>query len=157
MDRTSKKIVVLTYIATLICMGIYIYLRRMEYTCFKEISVERCRTDKEMVICIEGLTDSDYIIISGYAYWKNEEYKNFSCSIVLREMDTNCYYKIPTQAVSRPDLSTESLNFDKTGFCARVSKKKGEFGARLYEICYLAENDGESYLVHTNEYMGTKQ
>lgn len=156
MDKVCKKVIIASYIVTGISLSIFVWLRNCEYTYFKEISTEEYVIDEGAKICIEGLTDSDYIIISGYAYWEDCEYKNFSCDIALRDVKTNRYYKIPTQAVSRPDLLKENLNFDKTGFYARVSKRKGEFGEHLYEICYLAENNGNFYLVHTKEYMGTE-
>lgn len=159
-EQNKKRAVILLYLCAFLMTAIYIAIRWKEYTLFCPFDITQY-TDvtEQAVFDVENLIDSDYVIINGYCYLPNYEYKTIKYDVVLLEQNNGLAYKIPTQVVERPDLleDNNSLDFDKVGFYARASKKKGQFGARYYEICYLLSLEDNQYVVHSGQYMGTSE
>ncbi|MBE5872446.1 MAG: hypothetical protein E7294_14535 [Lachnospiraceae bacterium] len=155
----KKMIVAGMYFCALLMTTVYVSLRVMEYTKFKEIDISSYKNKTKQAICnIENLTDSEYIIIDGYCYLKNWNYSKIKYKLILQDQKTEKCYEIPTMAVNRPDVMEKysEIGFEKIGFSGRASKRAGKFGDNYYEILFAISKTGKNwYIVHSGQYMGT--
>lgn len=117
---------------------------------YKDIShVKKISTDSEAMFAEQGfnysidyLEDSgDEIIVQGWAFIEGKSTQYFDCSVVLKNLSSNDYYQIPTSYQERKDVTevygSQDLNYDHSGFFARVLKDKLPTGE--YEV-YLGYN-----------------
>ncbi|MCR5418878.1 MAG: hypothetical protein K6E84_08175 [Lachnospiraceae bacterium] len=164
MNENKRKVAVIGFYAlALIIFLIFVYLEKREYTAVDTRSAEEVEgvyTDMTdtAVFKTDTPVDSDYLALSGFAYWPQLEYKTIRYAVALRDCETNDYLIIPSLVVDRPDLFKKhtDLIFEKVGFYGRISKKIGRFGERYYEICFLADiNENLHYIVHTGSFCGT--
>jgi hypothetical protein len=156
-ENHFKKAIMLFLAFSLIILVIFCVLIFKEKSKIVTFNPTDCEKNKNIQVKIESIQDSDFFIISGYAYVEGEKIDIVDGSVVLYQMNTDKYYKLPTQLVSRPDL-TESINdgvdYSNSGFIARVSKSKLDFNNLGYEICYYYNHDSYNAFVHSGNYMG---
>lgn len=69
-----------------------------------------------------------YVSIQGWTYIEGESTEFFDYAIVLKQTGTDIYYRIPTSMQERKDVTeaygTATVNYDHSGFFARVQKSK---------------------------------
>lgn len=156
MNVKQRKITIISVLilSMLIFIGFH-YVRFCNYAKWEKIDLNTCVTCDDTICVIEGIADSDYIFIRGYAYFQDAE--RINAKIVLTDSVTGESYLLPTQPVLRDDLRS-TYNFSDNndiGFMARVSKKLLADGHERYEIGYLHElDDGTLGYTKTKTKMG---
>lgn len=158
--KFQKKIIILGYGMTLLALLLFCGLQKAEYERTYDIDITNI-SDKTsgFKYDVDEPVDSDYIVISGYAYQVKEAYKSIDYKIVLLNQKTGKAFYVKTQPIERKDLveADSDLQFAKVGIYGRISKAAGEFSENYYEICFLLRIDGEESIVHTGHYMGTPE
>lgn len=157
-ESCFKKAIILILILSLVVSVVFCIMIFKEKSKIDMFDPSNCKENNNIQVTIESIQDSDFFIISGYAYVKGKKIKTVDGYVVLYNTETKEYYKLPTQLVSRPDL-TESINdgvdYSNSGFIARVSKSKLDFNNSQFEICYYYNHDDYNALAYTDNYMGT--
>lgn len=68
------------------------------------------------------------VSMQGWSYIEGESTEFFDCAIVLKQAGTDVYYRIPTALQKRNDVTeaygSDTVNYDHSGFFARVQKSK---------------------------------
>jgi hypothetical protein len=157
-EQNFQKRVILIFLTTCFAaLILFCILIFKENTKIATFNASKSKLGKDIMVYIDSIQDSDYFIINGYAYKKGESIKTVNGYVVLYCIDTEEYFKLPTQLVSRPDV-TETVNdgtdYSNCGFIARVSKSKLDFNNLGYEICYYYNHNNEKELMHSGVYMG---
>lgn len=156
--KFQKRIIIWGYVITLSALLLFCGLQKAEYERIYDIDIANI-SDKtsEFEFGVDDPVDSDYIVVSGYAYQVKEPYKSIDYKIVLLNQKTGKAFYVKTQPVERKDLveADPDLPFAKIGIYGRVSKAAGAFSENYYEICFLLRINSEESIVHTGHYMGT--
>lgn len=92
---------------------------------------------------------NDILYIEGYFFKENENIELAKEFVVLKNINNNKYYKIPTTIIPRDDVNnlydnTTSINYTYSGFSANV--KRGELSQGDYEICILYQSSNNNIL-----------
>lgn len=159
--RVRIKMVILGYVVAFTCFLLFYKLQVNEYGKTYSINISNIsdRTD-DFEYMVDLPVDSDYIVLSGYAYQTQVEYKKIDYKIILLNQKTGKAFCVKTQPIERKDLveKNSNLSFSKVGLYGRVSKGAGAFSENYYEICYLIKiNDEDECIVHTGFFMGTPE
>lgn len=104
---------------------------------YEDVShVKKISTDSEVISDVNGFKFSidyfedndDEIIVQGWSFIEGESTQYFDCSVVLKNLSSNDYYKIPTSYQERRDVTevygSQDLNYDHSGFFSRALKDK---------------------------------
>jgi hypothetical protein len=93
--------------------------------------------------------------IAGWAYKKGEDIGYANDSVILKDTETNQYYKVNTQFVKRTgvtDYVNDGHNYDNSGFLSRFSLSNIPKG-RKYQICLKYLTNDNNILCETDEYL----
>lgn len=152
-----KKIFVVMLTMCLVMLILFCVLIYKDNSRIVTFDVSNCKIVEDVSVNIDSIQDSDYFIINGYAYRSGEKIKTVNGYVLLYCMDNGKYFKLPTQLVSRPDVTeskNDSVDYSNSGFIARVSKSKLDFNNQGFEICYYYNHFNKKELVHSGIYMG---
>ena len=85
--KFQKRIIIWGYVITLSALLLFCGLQKAEYERIYDIDIANI-SDKtsEFEFGVDAPVDSDYIVVSGYAYQVKEPYKSIDYKIVLKQI-----------------------------------------------------------------------
>lgn len=106
----------------------------------------------------------DYIELNGWVISANENMERATIDVVLMNVTTGVYYKVPTVVCTRPDVTEaygvmQEKNFDWSGFQVKLpyNKKIDPFKYDYEIMVLLRVNGGETVMVDTGTTMRGKK
>lgn len=154
-DNRYKLILIemagLICITFLICGVLYMDVSKVEvFTMPTQESLENVNFSLDHINNTEK-----YLTIRGWAYINEKNIEYFDTSIVLKECNSDKYFRIPTSYEERRDVTEaygkQELNYDHSGFFANVQKKKLPSGC--FEIYIELNTHTDPGLFTTNQYV----
>lgn len=156
-NKSQQKTILIFLTTCLALLILFCILIFKENTKIVTFNASKSKIVNDIVVNIDSIQDSDYFIINGYAYKKGKSIKTVNGYVLLYCIDTGEYFKLPTQLLSRPDVTEtvdDGTDYSNSGFIARVSKSILDFNNLGYEICYYYNHKNESEVMHSGVYMG---
>lgn len=123
---------------------------------FKPLDISKMKivSDGEIVTGLDPVRDYEFgKQFFGYAYKPGEDTKNVNIHLVLYSENTKEYDQVSTLVIKRSDISSaagDGKDHTYCGFSAQVLNKKL---LGIYKIYILYQNNGENYLIDTQQYM----
>lgn len=103
--------------------------------------------------------DGDMLTIIGWGVIVGREPNPISIHILLRNEETNEFFKLPTVINSREDVTAhfnDGINYNNSGFSVHMNGKALNFDKVRYEIVILYEVGEDSYVVFTKKQVGNE-
>ena len=100
------------------------------------------------------------IVIKGWCVISGKEPNPIVTHVLLRDVNSNIYYKLPTTVVTRDDV-TEYINdgtdYKYSGFESSFKYSGFDFESTSYEIVLLYEIGDEAYLIPSGQIISEKE
>lgn len=104
-------------------------------------------------ICLKD----DMLKVRGWIVQAGQEVETYDTSLVLHDPVKGMFFELPTQYEKRSDI-TELLNdgtdYSDSGFLSNTFIDQFDLTETQYEICIAYKNNGASYMLHTDQYIG---
>lgn len=96
------------------------------------------------------------IKVDGWCAIAGKETNPISIHVLLKDINKNIYYKLPTSIVKRDDVTSymnDSIDYSNSGFNASLNYSGLNFGSMTYEVVLLYEVGGDVYLIPSGRIM----
>lgn len=99
--------------------------------------------------------NNNIITIKGWIFKEGSSIDRYNCHVVLRDIDSDEYILVPTKLVSRHDVTEVfnkdnlDLNYDNSGFEAKINIEKLNKSLENYQICFKYNNNDDNELINT--------
>lgn len=153
----NKEFILLALILVIISV-FFILILKYDKGRIKEISIDNFSTDGIQYFIDEDIEINEDIIIDNcWAFKENEVINTFDTSIVLKNVETNISYMIPTCYEERKDVEEAygiGYNYNRSGFYGRVSGKKLDINNNRYEVIIRYNNNENNMFIPTGIIIG---
>lgn len=153
-------------IATIIYVGIIIILAQIfKYNKFriselKDIDKYNKQEDSityniENYSCVKK-KDKYEIEINGWCLKERQKVKEEEIYVVLHKINTERYYKLPTEVYIREDVTgffSDGYNYDYSGLYVNIKTDKFDFDMDEYDIYILYSLNKNEYLIKTDLFL----
>lgn len=148
--KVTDKFINYTIVISLIIILLICIVINISYSYALEIKIdENLENVQNVKFKIENMEkENTKLYIKGFAYKEGEDVKNFKNSIIIKNIENNKYYKIPTSMKINNDLKKD-YDYSRGGFEAKINLKTLKSGE--YEIYILYQSNKENTVIKTNE------
>lgn len=130
--------------------GLYRYNSQWSIIDEKQYNVQKLQETDLRYRINENLSKQD-IQLDGFIYKKGEAVRKSATWIVLKDLDNERYYKIPTDTVERKDITkyeADKKHYDGSGFQTKIRRELLQQDVS-YHVYLLYSNNKNSLLLDT--------
>lgn len=152
----KKRIILFLGIVFAIAYIGYAFINFYTIQKFKPIDISNMKivSSDEIEIGLEPVRDYEYgKQFTGWAYKSGEDTTSANIHIVLYSENTKEYDQVSTLVTKRSDISATAQDGKDHTFCGFSAQVLNAKLLGIYKIYILYQNNGDNYLVDTQQYM----
>lgn len=155
-EYKKKEIILFFVLAFTACFIGYVFINFYTIQKFKPIDISNMKivSNGEVVTGLDPVRDYEFgKQFSGYAYQAGEDTQYADIHIVLYSENTKEYDEISTLVSERSDISSTATDGKDHTFCGFSASVLNAKLVGIYKIYILYQNNGDNYLIDTQQYM----
>jgi len=155
LEKTNKYLLLYFLIGSailfLFCFSLYVYIGGAR----KYTPSWNKNEETEVLFHIDQIeTINDRLTITGWAFLQDENIYIFNTKILLYNINTGIFYRVPTVMQFRSDVSFYyNLNVDRSGWKAIINTNRLSAPVKEFKVYILYQNDFRYVIVDTGVFL----